>query len=287
MNMQQPEPERGASRGVALTLLRTTLLATLLVSTSLAGCATQGEDPWERMNRGIFAFNEGADRWVIEPVAKGWDFVLPELAQTGIRNFFENLQMPVFVVNNLLQAEFEGGVIELYRFVLNTTFGIGGLMDVATRADWPHPNEDFGLTLGHWGVPEGPYLVLPIFGASHVRDTVGLAADSATGAYSYFVPIYVPIVARALDMLNKRSIYLEEVAQSREEAFDFYVFVRNAYLQNRRHRLTGRAEGAEGATGSPDDDLYFEDDLYDDSWDEDGDDGDNEDDGDQRDAEGA
>ncbi len=248
------------------------LMLPLLLSVLLAGCANQGADPWERMNRGTFAFNEAADRWVIEPVAKGWDFVLPELAQTGIANFFENLRMPVFVVNNLLQLEVEQATLEVFRFVLNSTLGLAGFIDAASQAGWPHYPEHFGLTLGHWGVPSGPYLVLPIFGPSTIRGTVGMVADSATGAYSYFVPIYVPIAARATDMLNQRAIYLEEIAQSREEAFDFYVFVRNAYLQNRRHRLLGIVDetdsGESVPTSEDDEDLYNFDDEDLDEFDE-------------------
>jgi phospholipid-binding lipoprotein MlaA len=255
------------------------LAAACLLCALASGCATpevpDPSDPWERMNRGTFAFNEAADRWVIEPVAKGWDFVVPEFAQTGVANFFENLRMPAYLVNNLLQLELEQATVEIFRFVLNSTFGLAGFVDVATKADWPHYPEDFGLTMGHWGVPKGPYLVLPIFGASTARDTVGLAADSAMSVYSYFVPIYVPIAARATDLLNKRAIFLEEIAQSREEAFDFYVFVRNAYLQNREHRLLGLPEGTEpddtpgepGAATEDEEDLYYFDE-FDDEYDD-------------------
>lgn len=238
--------------------------ALLLVHAAGAlGCSTTaGPDPWEPMNRGTFAFNEAADRWVVEPVAKGWDFVLPDFAQTGIDNFFDNARAPVYIVNNLLQGEVVHGGLELRRFLVNTIFGFAGFVDQASKAGWPRYPEDFGLTLGHWGAPNGPYLVLPIFGASTVRDTVGLGVDSAMGVYSYFVPIYVPIAARATDMLNKRAIYLEEIAQAREEAFDFYVFVRNAYLQNREHRLAGLpVDGAgrplEVAGSEDEEDLYY------------------------------
>jgi phospholipid-binding lipoprotein MlaA len=231
------------------------------------GCSTPGPDPWEKFNRGIFAFNDTADRWVIEPVAKGWDFVLPEFAQTGVDNFFENTRAPIHVFNNLLQGEVEAGYLQVWRFFLNTTFGVAGFIDVADMAGWPDHPQDFGLTLGHWGVPQGPYLVLPIFNASTVRDTVGLGVDAAASVYTYFVPIYVPIAARATDLLNQRAIFLEEIAQSREEAFDFYVFVRNAYLQNREHRLTGVPAGTstEGAAAASeeDDDLYYFDEEYD------------------------
>lgn len=241
-------------------------LCTVVWATSI-GCATTGNDPWEKFNRPIFTFNETADQWVIEPVAKGWDFVVPELVQTGIDNFFDNSLAPIQIGNNLLQGEFEEGYLQVWRFLLNTTVGVAGFIDVADMAGWPDHPEDFGLTLGTWGVPNGPYVVLPIFGGSTVRDTVGLGVDSFSSIYSYFVPIYVPIAARATELLNRRAIFLEEIAQSREEAFDFYVFVRNAYLQNREHRLTGAPAGTEAVapTSEDDEDLYyFDDEEYED-----------------------
>jgi phospholipid-binding lipoprotein MlaA len=221
------------------------------------------------MNRGIFAFNEAADKWVVEPVARGWDFVVPELAQTGIDNFFMNLHAPIDIGNNFLQGEVEEGYLHTWRFILNSTVGLAGFVDVAGLAGWPAYREDFGLTLGTWGVPNGPYLVLPIFGASTVRDTAGRVADAFSSIYSYFVPIYVPVAAGALDLLNLRAIFLEEIAQSREEAFDFYLFVRSAYLQNRQARLAGTLAGRLGAAGLPlapdeEEDLYYFDDEFED-----------------------
>lgn len=241
-------------------------LAALLCSASI-GCATPPAkpDPWEGFNRGIFAFNEFADHWVVSPVATAWDFVLPELVQTGVDNFFENTRAPIHVLNNVLQGEVEEGYLQTWRFILNTTFGIAGFLDVASMAGWPDHPEDFGLTLGTWGAPHGPYLVLPVLGPSSVRDAVGLGVDATLTPYSYFVPFYVPLTARATDLLNQRAIFDEEITQSREEAFDFYVFLRDAYLQNREYRLTGRPAGeiGEKAPASEDDDdlYYFDDEL--------------------------
>lgn len=238
-------------------------LGLLWVVAAGGGCANGGgPDPWEPMNRGIFAFNEAADRWVVEPVAKGWDFVLPELVQTGIDNFFTNLGAPVEILNNLLQGELEESYVQGWRFVLNSSVGVAGFVDVAGLAGWPSYPEDFGLTLGTWGVPNGPYLVLPIFGASTVRDTAGLGVDALSSPYGYFVPIYVSVAARATDMLNTRAIFIEEIAQSRQEAFDFYLFVRSAYLQNRQARLGGTLSGRfrQGQLPPPtedEEDLYY------------------------------
>lgn len=241
------------------------VMVVALLASGTLGCASSGPDPWEGFNRGIFAFNETADQYVIEPVAKGWDFVVPEFAQTAVENVFENSKAPIQIGNNFLQGEFEEGYLQIWRFLLNSSFGLGGLIDVADLAGWPDHPEDFGLTLGTWGVPHGPYVVLPIFGASSVRDTVGLGVDSMSSIYSYFVPVYVPIAARAGELLNRRAIFLEEIAQSREEAFDFYVFVRNAYLQNREHRLTGVT--AVAPASEPDEDLYYFDE-YDEEYDD-------------------
>ena len=229
-----------------------------LLCIAFIGCATTSPgDPWEGMNRGLFAFNEFADEWVVAPVATAWDFVLPEVVQTWIDNFFENARAPAHVLNNVLQGEIEEGYLQTWRFVLNTTFGIAGFLDVASMAGWPDHPEDFGLTLATWGVPHGPYLVLPLLGPSTVRDTVGLGVDATASPYSYFVPLYVPIAVVATDRLNQRAIFDEELTQSREEAFDFYVFLRSAYLQNREHKLTGRPAGAP-ASGEEDDLYYFD-----------------------------
>ena len=242
------------------------------------GCASP-PDRFETFNRGIFAFNEAADRWVVRPVARGWDWVLPDRAETAIDDFFENLRMPVYFGNNLLQGKPDRAAIEVLRFILNSTFGLAGFIDVAEWAGWPHFREDFGLTMGHWGIPEGPYLVLPIFGPSTVRDTVGLAGDAAMQPQSWLLvfPTSFAVGAgtRTVDLLNRRAIYDEEIEQARQEAFDFYVFARSAYLQNRRSRLAG-----EETSGAPpwaagraesEEDLYFFDEEFDEELDEDSD----------------
>lgn len=251
---------------------RVSIVLSALLWAGVFGCAitpTDPErDPWERMNRGIFSFNEFADEWVVAPVARAWDFALPELVQTGVDNFFENSRAPIHVLNNVLQGEIEEGYLQTWRFILNTSFGLAGFIDVASMAGWSDHPEDFGLTLGTWGVPHGPFLLLPVLGPSSVRDTVGLGVDAVATPYSYFVPVYVPIATRATDLLNQRAIFYEEIAQSREEAFDFYVFVRDAYLQNRAHRLTGRPAGASPSGDEDEDDLYYFDEDFDEDFDD-------------------
>ena len=223
----------------------------------LPGCATNGPDPLESWNRPVFAFNEGFDEHILEPAAKGWDAVVPELVQTGIRNFFDNLRMPVTLANDLLQLKPLAAAQDLSRVVINTTAGIGGILDVASMIEIPENDEDFGQTLGRYGVPAGAYLMLPLLGPSTTRDVWRYPADAAATPYTYYVPGWVSFSARVVEMFNIRAYYLEEVFDSRESAFDYYVFVRNAYLQNRRRKVADTTEQPPELQ----DDLYeFEDD---------------------------
>ncbi len=229
----------------------------LVLGGLLPGCATNGPDPLESWNRRVFAFNEGVDEFVLEPVATGWDFVAPEVVQTGLRNFFDNLSMPVTLVNDLLQAKPLAAAQDFSRILVNTTAGIVGLIDVASMIEIPKNQEDFGQTLGRYGAPPGAYLVIPVLGPSSVRDVWRYPADAAATPHVYFVPRSVSYAARAVEMINLRAYYLEEVRENRESAFDFYVFVRNAYLQNRRRRVADTTEQPPELQ----DDLYeFEDD---------------------------
>ncbi len=227
-----------------------------LLAAQLSCAHLEGEpdpaDPWERMNRGIFQFNEAADRWVIEPVAKGADFVLPDPVERSIRKFFDNSKIPIHFGNALLQFKPVSAVEELARFVVNSTIGIAGFFDPATRIGLEAHREDFGQTLGHWGVPPGPYLVLPIWGPSNPRDTVGLMADSASLVYPWFMPWYASMAVGTGDRLNLRSIHLDTIESEREAALDYYVFLRNAFMSHREDQVWDR-EGDE----ADDDDLYY------------------------------
>lgn len=217
------------------------------------------------MNRGIFAFNEGLDRYALEPVATAYDFVVPGLVQDGVRNFFHNLEMPIVIANEILQAKPVRVVEDVARFFFNTTLGIGGFIDVATRVGIPDNDEDFGQTLGYWGVPPGPYLVVPILGPYTLRDGIGEIADTTAGAYAYMNFFWFDVVGLstwettgvsvgtyAYRMLNLRAIYLEEIEGSRKDAFDYYAFVRNAYLSNRQARVLDSTDSA----AAVDEDLY-------------------------------
>jgi len=220
-------------------------------------------DPWEPMNRGIFWFTEKADSYAVAPVARGWRFVVPGFARKGIENFNELLLMPVVLGNGILQLKPRNAVQDVGRIVYNATFGIAGLFDVATMIGIPQNDEDFGQTLGFWGMPPGPYLVLPVFGPSNVRDGVGRLGDAAGTYYFSLLPIWVTFVVRGVDLVNLRARYLEEVDENRRESFDYYVFLRDAYLQNRASRV-GRARGEEDQdAGTAEEDLYYFDDELD------------------------
>ena len=211
------------------------------------------DDPWERMNRGIFRFNEGLDRWVLEPVAKGWDWALPDPVQTSVGNFFDNLVFPVRLVNEVLQAKPARAYETAWRGVINSVGGLGGLFDVASHYQVYDSDEDFGQTLGYWGTPAGPYLVLPLFGPSSPRDTVGLAVDSFSQPHAWFVPFYVTFPAATVDLVNDRAAALETIAAERASAFDFYSFVRSAAIQYRENQVRDRDPDLPPAA----DDLYY------------------------------
>ena len=232
-----------------------------LLALAVTGCATvERPDPLEQMNRGIFAFNEGLDRYALEPVATAWNFVIPGFVQDGIRNFYHNLEMPVVVANDVLQAKPVAVVEDVARFFFNTTLGLAGFVDVATRVGIPDNDEDFGQTLGYWGVPSGPYLVVPILGPYTLRDGFGEIVDTTAAAYAYMNLFWFDVVglntyettgasigSYGFRLVNLRAIYLEEIESSRKDAFDYYAFVRNAYLQNRRARVLDATDTAAAA----------------------------------------
>ncbi|WP_206957647.1 MlaA family lipoprotein [Trinickia acidisoli] len=221
--------------------LSATFTATLTAATLLAGCASPDKrtpgDPLEPMNRVVFKVNDTIDRTIAVPIAKGYQKVTPHPLRTAISNFFSNLGDLNNIANELLQLKITDATEDVIRFAMNTTFGIGGLIDFATPARLPKHHQDFGLTLGHWGIPSGPYLVLPIFGPSSFRDGVGLAVDTRFSPLIYAPadsrkPLYgVQFVSARSDMLGATNI-LEQAA------LDKYSFVRDAYTQQRRAALS-------------------------------------------------
>jgi phospholipid-binding lipoprotein MlaA len=228
----------------------------LALTALLPACASKGPDPLERVNRSIFGFNEAADKWVLEPVAEGYDWVLPEVVQTGLRNVYTNLTMPVTLLNDILQLKPMATVEDFWRIVVNTTAGVGGIFDVASMIEIPKNDEDFGQTLGRWGVPSGPYLMIPLLGPSTVRDVWNYPVDGAARPLNYFIPFWASLTIRVGENFSTRAYYLEELRDARANALDFYVFMRDAYLQAREHAVR---DGAAPPTEYQDDLYEFED----------------------------
>ena len=226
--------------------LRNTALA--LVATGLiSGCATGPDrkpgDPFEPMNRAVFNFNDGVDRYIAVPVAKGYQKVTPQPLRTAVSNFFSNLGDLGNAANALLQLKFTDATEDIMRFAFNSVFGLGGLLDWATPAGLPKHHQDFGLTLGHWGIPSGPYLVLPLFGPSTVRDSMGLIVDVKFNPLNYMEPaVRNPLYI--LQFVSVRSDLLGATNLLQQAALDKYSFVRDAYTQQRRARLRGTNENA-------------------------------------------
>lgn len=213
----------------------------------LAGCATgpnaNPRDPFEPFNRGVYSFNEGVDRAVLKPVAQAYNEVLPSPVRTGVRNFFANLADAWTAVNALLQGRGQAAIESLFRVQVNTVFGLGGLIDIASDADIPRHREDFGKTLGAWGVPTGPYLVLPLLGPSTVRDTAALPADIWGNPVSHLNDSGARYGLHALRIVDVRAQLLRVSNVLEEAALDKYSFTRDAYLQLRgSHDYDGNAE---------------------------------------------
>jgi phospholipid-binding lipoprotein MlaA len=214
-------------------------------------------DPWEPMNTNIFEFNRQVDRFVLKPVAKGYDFVMPDLVQVGISNIFSNLRFAPRFLNNVFQGKVKGAGIEVGRFLINSTVGVAGFFDLAKKVDLVTPDEDFGQTLGFYGVKPGPYLVLPLLPPFTVRDFVGYVGDVFLNPINWLVaPIIevnnVPSViarhnrmtssliqtgSRVGEIINERSRNLEKYQGVEEATLDLYTAVRNAYLQKRAQAI--------------------------------------------------
>jgi phospholipid-binding lipoprotein MlaA len=215
--------------------------------TLLVGCSTvqtpSKEDPLEGFNRTVFKVNDKVDRAVFRPVAKGYNAVLPQPVRTSISNFFSNIGDVTVAANLYAQGNVAGGTESVMRVVINTVFGLGGLFDVATQAKLPKHQADFGMTLGHYGVPAGPYLVLPFFGPSTVRDATGLIVDRFADPTTYIKPDWLSYTLFGVHAISLRASYLNATDLLADAALDPYSFVRNGYLQ-RRHYLLGQTDGA-------------------------------------------
>jgi len=220
-------------------MFRAGLLASLLI---VSGCATTGQsgdvnDPLEGYNRAMYSFNDHADTFIIKPAAKVYNAVLPDPISHGVSNFFSNLNEITVILNDLLQLKFGQAFHDTGRFVLNSTVGIGGLFDVAGHAGYEKHEEDFGQTLGVWGVGPGPYIVLPIFGPRDLRDTVGLVGDYYTDPVTYVKGPGANNAFRGVRAVDTRANLLKAEKVLDEAALDEYTYVRDAYLQRRQNLI--------------------------------------------------
>ena len=237
------------------------LLLVLAIPCGARGASTETNDPLQSLNRKTYAFNEGLDKYILRPVARGWDFVAPDIIEDSLRNFDDNIRFPIIAVNDILQWKWRAATEQTGRFVVNTTVGILGFRDVAAGWGLAKQNEDSGQTFGKWGIPAGPYLVLPLFGPSNPRDAIGLLADGALSIYWLAAPLYVTLPYRTVDVVNRRALADEDIESARKAALDFYVFMRNAYRQRRNALIRDVAETGTGAAAI-DDNLYDVDDPY-------------------------
>src|SRR5690554_5815466 len=219
--------------------------------------AVNPQDPYENWNRKVYAFNDTIDRWALKPVAKTYRTVVPNFADRAITNFFNNLSEIRNFTNSVLQLKGESAIVAAGRFTYNTVFGLGGLFDVATAFDLPERPEDFGQTLGYWGVGSGPYMMLPFLGPSSPRGATGLATDGwvfpTLWDYAESPDRYY---ALALNVVDTRA---DLISAERFVSGDRYVFVRNAYLQRREFLINDGRVTSDPFTSGEDDDLLLDD----------------------------
>lgn len=235
---------RGARHG-----LRTAFLVLPLL---LAACATppqddsevlfpaEVKDPLEPVNRGLFTFNLALDKAVVRPIARGYETVIPEPVRTGVRNFLRNLNAPVVFANDLLQGEMARAGTTIGRLVVNSSVGIGGVLDPASRLGLPYHAEDLGQTLAVWGVGEGPYLMLPLLGPSSLRGVAGRVGDYFLDPLNYWtrnsgrrITDYAPWGRLALGIIDQRSRNYRQLEEMEERSLDFYAMARSSYRQGR------------------------------------------------------
>jgi phospholipid-binding lipoprotein MlaA len=225
MMHRTPKSLRGAALALGVTVL-------------LAGCAGPNpRDPYEGFNRAMFSFNDTVDTYALKPAATAYKNVLPSFVQTGVNNFFGNLADAWSAVNNLLQGNGQAGMSDVSRFALNSTLGIVGLFDIASEAGLQKHKEDFGQTLGVWGVPSGPYLMLPLLGPSTVRDTAALPLDIKGDIWAYKEPVYIRNTGTALRVVDQRANLLDASSLLEDAALDRYEFIRDGYLQRRESQI--------------------------------------------------
>ena len=231
---------------------------------SLGACSTTNHDadvsevydPMEGYNRAVFAFNDAVDTVVLEPIAMGYRFITPQPVRTGVRNFLRNLKSPMQVVNQTLQGDISGAGSDIGRFVINSTAGVLGLVDVAAMVGLPYEQEDFGQTLGTWGIGHGPYVVLPILGPSSFRDATGMMVDSYADPlrlYLYNTHQEEWHYARlGLTVVSTREELLDLLDDLQKNSFDYYAALRSTYMQRREALLNDQDPELASSPSIPD-----------------------------------
>ena len=256
MTTKIPQTKQASKKAQALK--RSALVASVSVAALLTGCAAttatgsaNPADPLESMNRSIYSFNEGLDEAVFKPVATAYQAVTPRVARAGVTNFFDNLGDAWSFVNNVLQGQGGDAYNSMVRFSVNTVFGIGGLFDIASEAGIERKKQDFGQTLGRWGVPTGPYLVLPFWGPSTVRDTGGMVVDAFGYPANSIDDVRWRNSLYGLRVVNRRADLLKAGDVLDSVALDKYSLIRDVYL---RSRIGGAVSGGDGRLENYDDD---------------------------------
>jgi phospholipid-binding lipoprotein MlaA len=232
---------RGDIRKAPMVTIRATGMA-VAAALVLAGCATVTTptkgDPLEGLNRTVFTLNDKVDQYGLKPVAQAYVWALPQPIRDSVTNFFSNIGDVYTAANDLLQLKITDGVEDVMRVAINTVFGVGGLFDVATLARLPKHTADFGLTLGHYGVPPGPYLVLPLLGSSTVRDTAGMLVEFEGDLTTFVQPVWVRTTLYGVRVVSLRASLLGAGDLLAGAALDKYSFVRDAYLQRRQYLIS-------------------------------------------------
>lgn len=241
---------------------------TLVLLSVLAAPAAAQEvsDPLEPVNRAVFWFNDQLDIYVLEPIARGYDEVTPQPVKHSVTNFFRNLASPIYMASNLVQLKADRFLISFTRFLVNSTIGVGGLFDPASSMNLPYRYDDLGTALGYWGVPPGPFLVVPIVGPYNFRDGFGAIADSFASPIYYInytnadsdTKLAVTVGARLAQGIDRRARNIKNIETAKEASLDYYGFTRKAYSQHRQgliERDRPRDEFADDFDDDLDDDL--------------------------------
>lgn len=258
-----------AAQATAMDNLRDPLTAELVAQAQPAADMEDENDPLEGLNRGIFEFNRVVDGVFIKPAAQIYRSVLPQEAQDGIRNFLRNLRSPLILLNNLLQGDMQAAGNTIGRFLLNTTAGLGGVMDLAAERGIPYRGEDFGQTLAVWGVGDGPYLMLPILGPSNVRDTSGMVAEWFVDPVNLYLDEegleWLIYVRAGLTGIDARARSIDVLNELERTSLDYYAAIRSLYRQQRTNDIRnsrpsddeGRPNLTRAQAALPDDVVTF------------------------------